>query len=99
MDEKKEKTLSRIREELAMYEPVIDLLKIEPGEMGHLQLPILENMVEQHRGTIECVEQGKTFLASQFTNPSEILSAMDIRWYFHIQQLFSATGGDRKSVV
>jgi len=92
MDEKKEKTLSRIREELAMYEPVIEVLKLEPGEMGHLQLPILENIIEQHKGTIECVEQGKTFLASQFTNPVEILTAVDVHWYFHIQQLFAASG-------
>jgi len=92
MDEKKERSLSRIREELAMYEPVVELLKLEPGEMGHLQLPILENIMEQHRGTIECVEQGKTFLANQFTNPVEILTAMDIHWYFHIQQLFAASG-------
>jgi len=92
MDEKKERSLSRIREELAMYEPVVELLKLDPGEMGHLQLPILENIIEQHRGTIECVEQGKPFLASQFTNPVEILTAMDVHWYFHVQQLFAASG-------
>ncbi len=92
MDEKKEKSLSRIREEMAMYEPVIELLKLEPGEMGHLQLPIIENINDQHRKTIECVEEGKTFFASQFTNPVEILTAMDIHWYFHIQQLFAASG-------
>ncbi len=92
MDEKKERSLSRIREELAMYEPVIELLKLEPGEMGHLQLPIIENISDQHRKTIECVEEGKTFFASQFTNPVEILTAMDVHWYFHIQQLFAASG-------
>ncbi len=93
MDEKKERSLSRIREELEMYNSVLELLKVEPGEMGHLQIPVIEGFNAQHKMTIECVEEGKTFLASQFTNPSEILSAMDIRWYFHIQQLFSATGG------
>ena len=58
MDAKKERSLSRIREELAMYEPVVEVLKLDPGEMGHLQLPILENIIEQHRGTIEARDDG-----------------------------------------
>ncbi len=92
MDEKKERSVSRIREEIALYEPVLELLEQEPGEMGHLQLPIIKNLLEQHRKTVECVEDGKPFLASQFTNPVEILTAMDVHWYFHIQQLFAGSG-------
>ena len=92
MDAKKERSLSRIREEVALYEPVARLLEAAPGEMGHLQLPIIKNILEQHRKTIECVENDLPFLASQFTNPVEILTAMDVHWYFHVQQLFSASG-------
>ena len=58
----KERSLSRLRDEIAMYEPVVELLKLEPGEMGHLQLPIVENISEQHRKTIECVEENKALL-------------------------------------
>jgi len=92
MDAKKERSLSRIREELALFEPVAQLLEVEPGEMGHLQLPIIKSILEQHSKTIECVENDLPFLASQFTNPVEILTAMDVHWYFHVQQLFSASG-------
>ena len=92
MDEKKERSVSRIREEVAQYEPVIEMLELDPGEMGHIHLPILKNLLEQHRKTIECVEEGITFLASQYSNPVEILTAMDVHWYFHVQQLFAASG-------
>jgi len=92
MDEKKELSLSRIKEEVAMFEPVAQLLEVEPGEMGHLQLPIMQSILEQHRKTIDCVENNLPFLASQFTDPVEILTAMDVHWYFHVQQLFAASG-------
>lgn len=92
MDAKKERSVSRIREEIAMFEPIAQMLELVPGEMGHLQLPIIKSVLEQHRKTIDCVENGSPFIGSQFTNPVEILSAMDVHWYFHIQQLFSASG-------
>jgi benzoyl-CoA reductase subunit B len=92
MDEKIERSLSRTREEIGMYGPILEALQADPGEMGHLHIPILKNLLNQHIKTIECVEQGKPFLASQFTNPVEILTAMDVHWYFHIQQLFAASG-------
>jgi benzoyl-CoA reductase subunit B len=92
MDAKKEHSLSRIKEEIAFYEPIVEAFKVDLGEMGHLQLPILENMLVQHRRTIECVENDLPFLASQYTNPVEILTAMDVHWYFHIQQMFAASG-------
>ena len=96
MDEKKERSLSRIREEIAVYEPILAALRLAPGESGELQIPILEDLVGHHKRTVECVETGEPFLASQFTNPAEILTAMDIHWYFHVQQLF-ASGGTGES--
>ncbi len=92
MDEKKEKSVSRMREEIALFEPVLAALKAEPGEMGRLQIYILENLLDNHRRIISCVEEGTPFLASQFTNPVEILTAMDVPWYFHVQQQFMAGG-------
>ena len=61
MDAKKEKSLTRIREEIEFYQPIIDMLEIEPGEMGHLHLPIMYNLIEQHNKTIECVENDLPF--------------------------------------
>jgi benzoyl-CoA reductase subunit B len=92
MDEKIEKSLSRMKEEIAQFEPILAVLKAEPGEMGHLQSFPLEDLIGNHKIIIECVEQGKTFLASQYTNPVEILTAMDVPWYFTVQQQFSAGG-------
>ena len=92
MDAKKEKSVSRLREEIATYEPVLELLQMEPGEMGHLQTPLLEDLIRNNRKVIECVENDEPFLASQFTNPVEILTAMDIHWYFPVQQMFAGSG-------
>ena len=92
MDAKAEKSLSRIREELDLYEPIAAVLEANPGESGHLQIPILNTLIHQHKRTIECVETGEPFLASQYTNPVELLTAMDIHWYFHVQQMFAGSG-------
>jgi hypothetical protein len=92
MDAKTEKSLSRIREELNLYEPIAAALEANPGESGHLHVPILKTLLRQHKRTIECIETGEPFLASQFTNPVEPLTAMDVHWYFHVQQMFAASG-------
>ena len=92
MDARTQKSLTRIREELALYEPIAAALEANPGESGHLQLPILETLISQHKRTIQCVETGEPFLASQYTNPVELLTAMDVHWYFHVQQMFAGSG-------
>ncbi len=92
MDAKKELSLSRIVEEIVFYQPIIEILEQDPGEMGHLQLPILKSLVKQHKKVVECVENDLPFMASQYTNPVEILSAMDIPWYFHLQSMFAGSG-------
>ena len=58
MDAKAEKSLSRIREELDLYEPIAAALEVNPGESGHLQIPILKTLIRQHKRTIECMETG-----------------------------------------
>jgi benzoyl-CoA reductase/2-hydroxyglutaryl-CoA dehydratase subunit BcrC/BadD/HgdB len=93
MDAKTEKSLSRIREELDLYQPVLAALELLPqADPGQLQVPILRTLIQQHTRTIECVETGEPFLASQYTNPAELLTAMDVHWYFHIQQMFAGSG-------
>lgn len=92
MDAKKERSVSRLREEIAMFEPILEILKLEPGEMGELQIFIIEDILNGHKSVIEAVEQEKTFLASQFTNPVEILTALDVPWYFHVEGQFMAGG-------
>jgi benzoyl-CoA reductase subunit B len=92
MDAKKERSISRMREEVATFEPVLDLLRDDPDEMSKLQYFILESLVRNDKSIIECVEQDKPFLANQFTNPVEICTAMDVPFYFHVQQQFAAGG-------
>jgi len=92
MDAKKERSVSRLREEIATYEPILEILQLEPGEMGHLQIPLLRDMIQNDKRVIECVDNGEPFLASQFTNPVEILTAMDVPWYFHVAQQFAGSG-------
>ena len=42
MDAKKEKSLSRMKEEIAMFEPTLEILEQDPGEMGHLQIFLMK---------------------------------------------------------
>ncbi len=97
MNAKQEKSLSRIKEELELFDPIIPLLEMDPSPASALQVPILKNLCTQHRRTIECVETGEPFIGSTYTNPAEILTAMDVHWYFPIQQMFSGPAGEGTS--
>ncbi len=88
----KDNGLSRLREELAAYQTFLEALELIPSDMSHLQAQVLKYLSAMHTRTIECVETGDVLLASQFTNPVEILTAMDIHWYFHIQQIWMGAG-------
>jgi benzoyl-CoA reductase/2-hydroxyglutaryl-CoA dehydratase subunit BcrC/BadD/HgdB len=55
-------------------------------DTSHLYVPVIKNILRQERRTIECVETGEPFLATQFTTPVEIMTAMDLHWYFHIER-------------
>jgi len=100
MDAKRERSVSRLREEIAMFEPILELLKMAPDEMGNLQIFIIEDILNSHRKIIDCVEHEQPYLASQFTNPVEILTAMDVPWYFHVAHQFMAggTGGSPHTI-
>jgi benzoyl-CoA reductase subunit B len=100
MNAKKERSISRMREEVETFEPIMDILREDPDEMSKLQLFIIEDLIRNDKSIMECVEQDKPFLASQFTNPPEILTAMDVPFYFHVQQQFAAggTGGSPHTI-
>ena len=89
MDVKTERTLERTRENIAIYQSLADLLKQAPGDMNNLYLATMQNMIRQSQGTIDCVENGKPFAASAFSNPAEIFTAMDLHWYFLFMQAFA----------
>ncbi len=92
MDAVKEKSLTRIKGEIETYELLTGALELEPAENNHILLPLLKHLLTMHRKTVDCVENDKPFLASQFTNPVEILTAMDVDWYFHLQQIWMGVG-------
>ncbi len=94
MDEKKEKSISRTRETIAAFELALEALKQDPGEMGHIYSPLINTQLKGLKRTVECVEKGLPFFASQYTNPVEILNAMDIHWYFFVEQLNSGNMGN-----
>ncbi len=79
-------------EEIVLYEPILEVLEQDPGELGHLHIPVLKDVLNRRKSIVECVDKGLPFLASQFTNPVEILTAMDLHWYFTIEQMFAAGG-------
>ena len=82
MDEKKERSVSRMREEIAMFQPVLEILKADPGEMGKLQAFLIENLTGNNEIIIDCVEQGKPFLASQSaaSSASSIVTPRSANW-------------------
>ncbi len=84
-----EKTLERTRENIAIYSSLADVLELAPDDMSHLYIPTMKNMIRQATRTIECAETGEPFAASAFSNPSEILAAMDLHWYFTHHQAFA----------
>ncbi len=89
MDAKTEKSLERTREDIAVYSSIIEMMELAPGEMNHLYIPTMKNMVRQANRIIECIETGEPFAASSFSNPTEIFTAMDLNWYFPFKQAFA----------
>jgi len=89
MDSKTEKTLERTREDIAVYSSIVEMMELAPGEMNHLYIPTMKNMIRQSERTIECIETGEPFAASCFTNPAEIFTSMDLHWYFLFKQSFA----------
>ncbi len=92
MDARKRKSISRSLERIATLELMLEQIEQQPTELGHLYKPPLENMLRQDRKTVSCVENDEPFLASEFTTPVEIMTAMGVHWYFHLERAFS-TGG------
>jgi len=89
MDANSEKSLERTRERIAVHQSLVDGLELVPGEMNHLYIPTMKNMLRQASRTVECVESGEPFAASAFSNPAEVLTAMGLHWYFIFQQAFA----------
>jgi len=89
VDAKNEKRLSRIREEYELCRLIEAGLALSPNEMTHIHLPPIRNILQMHRRTMECVETGEPFLASAFSNPPEIITAMGVHWYFVFSQAFA----------
>lgn len=87
-----EQGLARVREEIAHYELIKQLLLENPSELNPIHLPLVENVLRQHYRTIDCIEQGEPLVASYFTNAPEIYTAMDIHWYMPIAQSFGGGG-------
>ena len=92
MDPRDEQRLARVFEEIATYSLYEEALKANPGDLGHLHLPLVRNVLRQHRETIRCVQEGIPFAASYFTDAPEIFTAMDIHWYHLIAQSFGGGG-------
>ncbi len=81
--------LQRVYEEIATHEGIIQMLELVPTDMNHLYLPLAQNLLRQHRRTVECIERGEPLTATFYCNAPEIFTAMDIHWYCVSQQLFS----------
>ena len=82
--------LQRTIEEIQNYGAILKLLQDNPDEMSHLHVPLVQDRLETAKKTLECVEQGKPFVATWFTNAPEICTAMDLHWYCQVAGAFVA---------
>jgi len=82
--------LERTIEEIQNYGAILKLLQDNPDEMSHLHIPLVQDRLETAKKTLECVEQGKPFVATWFTNAPEICAAMDLHWYCQVAGAFIA---------
>ena len=82
--------LQRTIEDIHRYEAILKLLQDNPDEMSHLHIPLVQDRLQHARQTLECVEQGKPFLATWYSNAPEICTAMDLHWYCQVAGAFVA---------
>jgi len=80
--------LERTIEEIHQYQAILNLLQDHPDEMSHLHIPLVKDRLETARRTLECVEQGKPFIATWYSNAPEICTAMDLHWYCQVAGAF-----------
>jgi len=85
-----ERQLERTIEDVQRFEAILNLLEQNPDEMSHLHVPLVEDRLRHARKTLECVEQGKPFLATWYSNAPEICTAMDLHWYTQVAGAFVA---------
>ncbi len=65
MDAVNERRISRVREEYEVYSLLEAGLALNPGEMTHIHLPPIRNIMRINKKTMECVETGEPFLAAR----------------------------------
>ena len=94
MDEKKQLSISRVLEEIAIFESIQEGLELVPDEMTPIHMYPVKVMLKNLRKTVECVEKDLPIIGSSFTNPSEVFTAMDLHWFFIFQ---GAWGGGMES--
>jgi len=75
------KGLERTYEARDRMRAIIQAIEQNPTEQSQGQLSLLKSSLEGQEKTIQCVEEGKPFLASFYANAAEIYAAMDIHWY------------------
>jgi len=90
MDEKKQRSISRVLEEIALYESIKEGLELISDEMTPLHMHLVKVILKNLYKTVECVEKDLPIVGSHFTNPSEVLTVMDLHWFFIYQ---AAWGG------
>ncbi len=94
MDEKKQRSISRVVEEIAIYSALEEGLALADDDLSAIHLHLVRTILHNLNRTVECVENNLPIIGSHFTNPSEIMAAMDLHWYFLFQ---AAWGGGMES--
>jgi len=89
-DAVREKSLARYKQERDWFALLYEGAKLLPGEEGRLQEKLLTILLDSKETVVDCVENGKPFIAGYFCNAPELFHAMDLPWYMLMETPFLA---------
>lgn len=79
MSREMDKGLARMYQNCAQWEQLLNMLTSLPKEeQNPIMIRKVELLLENDRTTVDCIENGKPFIASWYANVPEIPAAMDI---------------------
>jgi benzoyl-CoA reductase/2-hydroxyglutaryl-CoA dehydratase subunit BcrC/BadD/HgdB len=86
----KAKALARYKQERDWFILMKEAAKQMPGEVGKLQVKLLEILLESKQTVVDCVEQEKPFIGGYFCNAPELFNAMNLPWFMLMETPFLA---------
>ena len=88
--EMKAKSLSRYKEERDWFAALLEAAKLMGTPEGELQVRLLTILLDSKRAVVDCVENGKPFIAAYYCTAPELFNAMQLPWFMIMETPFLA---------